>query len=207
MDHQPPSFVASQSTPGRPVGGRRASGSRLVIGLLLLGVVAGVTGIWYQRGQTRRCLAFYGVDVARSVAAAPRVEVWSVPRGFAAAAALDQSLLLDPVGVVRRDVSAAPGLVHMRRGLVEDANFVWPVQETVSAVSSGGGATAIVFSDPADNHPPAVLLIELGMGSDALKTATGRHGGLEVIGRPGWIGLGRIAAGLEKWLERTAEDR
>ena len=55
---------------GPPSGG---SGSVLVLGLLLLGWGAAVTGIWFQWGQTRRCLEFYGPRVARLIAEAPRV--------------------------------------------------------------------------------------------------------------------------------------
>ncbi len=81
------------------------------MGLLLLGLTAATVAIAFQRGQTERCLAFYGADVAAAVSRAPHVELWQV-------AEQDGRL----VAGFRRDISSAKGLVHLRRGLVEDAN-------------------------------------------------------------------------------------
>lgn len=172
------------------------SGVRLVLGLLLLGVTAAVVGIWYQRGQTRRCLAFFGADAARMVASAPNVEIWSVRPGGSA-------------GVLeahdRADVSKAPGLVHLRRGLVEDANYRWPDRATATdeRLPAEAWDTALVFSDPAAGRGPVVLVIDLVDGPTPATGAGGREGetgNLAVVGRPGRIGLGRIARGLAVWL-------
>ncbi len=171
------------------------SGARLVIGLVVLGVTAGLVGIWYQRGQTRRCLAFYGPEAARMVTAAPVVELWTL------APAADPGVL---VALERADVSQAPGLVHLRRGLVEDANFRWKV----SPPSVGGRLPAeswdraLMFSDPATGRPPVVLVIDLVEAPGGPGGAEAAVGSLAVVGRPGRIGLGRIAGGLAKWLSR-----
>lgn len=174
----------------RDVSGRRpGSGTWLVVGLLALGVTAGATAIAYQRGQTRRCLAFYGSAVARRVAEAPRVEVWTL-------AATGEPGRLRAVS--RRDVSRAPGLVHLRRGLVEDANFRWPAagEGGRSRLPEESWEVALAFTDPADPATTAVLVMDVarpGAGDDGA-------GWLAVVGRPGRIRLGRIGAGLEKWL-------
>lgn len=191
----PPAAAATLphgATPGGdrgPPGRRPGSGSWLVLGLVALGVTAGATAIAYQRGQTRRCLAFYGSDVARRVAEAPQVEVWTL-------APSDTPGRLRAVG--RRDVSRAPGLVHLRRGLVEDANFRWPGvgEEIPSRLPARAWDVALVFSDPARPDTTAVLVIDTatpGAGDDGA-------GWLAVVGRPGRMGLGRIGAGLGKWL-------
>lgn len=95
-----------------PAAGR--VGGLLVMGLLLLGIVAATLAIAFQRGQTERCLAFYGTDAAAAIARAKHVELWRLA---------EENGRLTAVG--RTDISTAKGLVHLRRGLVEDANFNW----------------------------------------------------------------------------------
>ena len=200
-----PGSASAAATPPPPsvVNGARAadggagrSGGALVVGLVLLGVAAGVTGVLFQRAQTRRCLEFYGADAARKVAAAPAVEVWTLAPG-------DQPGNL--VAVERLDISTARGLVHLRRGLVEDANFRWPTPESTPVeqrLPNSAWDTALVFSDPADDRPPVILVLDL----DGLASVEGEHGekgALAVVGRPGRIMLGRIAAGLGDWLQEN----
>lgn len=185
---------ASESlpVPSRPALPAARSGAGLVIGLLVLGVAAGTLAILFQRGQTRRCLSFYGPAVARRVASAPVVEVWRLQPGGAA-------------GVLeageRVDVSQAPGLVHLRRGLVEDANFRWPADDgpVGERLPSGAWDVALVFSDPARPGEDARVVIDLDDGPGG--------GAIAVVGRPGRIGLGRIAAGLSKWLAGVRPER
>lgn len=181
----------SSITPPAAVG----SGARLVIGLLILGVTAGLVGIWYQRGQTRRCLAFYGPGAARMVTAAPVVELWTLGPGA------EPGVL---VALERADVSEAPGLVHLRRGLVEDANFRWQVAPSAvrSRLPAESWDRALVFADPTTGRPPVVLVIDLAEASGGAGEGKGAAGSLAMVGRPGRIGLGRIAAGLATWLSR-----
>lgn len=147
--------------------------------MLALGVALGVFAIWFQWGQTRRCLAFYGSEAAHRIQVAPRIELWRLePAGAAVRPEADR----------RIDVSRARGLVHLRRGLVEDANFGWP--ESPSA-DRNGSAVALAFFDSIDDADPGTVVI---MHLDE------RGGRLEVAGRPGGLVLGRIAAGLRKWL-------
>lgn len=185
----------SSVAPGRsstpPVG----SGVRLVIGLVVLGVTAGLVGIWYQRGQTRRCLAFYGPDAARMVTTAPVVELWRV------APATEPGVL---VAMERADVSKAPGLVHLRRGLVEDANFRWSAGPSIGGerLPASSWDWALAFSDPAQGRPPVVLVVDLAEVSGEAGGGGATSGSLAVVGQPGRIGLGRIASGLAAWLSR-----
>lgn len=169
-----------------------ASGRWLVVGLLALGLAAGITAIAYQLGQTARCLAFFGAETARKVSEAPVVEMWRLAPTTTAGVLR---------AVTRRDVSRAPGLVHLRRGLVEDANFSWPPESpAVERLPAEAWDVALVFSDPEQGGASATLVIDL--------PAEGSPGGaLAVVGRPGRIGLGRIAKGLGKWLESLPENR
>ena len=182
-------------------------GTWLVAGLLLLGVTAAVTGVWFQRQQTRRCLEFYGPAAARRIAAAPTVELLLVQPG-----ATPRRL----AGLRRIDVSKAPGLVHLRRGLVEDANFRW---QSSGGMQGGGGTAgaaaeplpldawdvAFVFTNPG---PPETPASPRDQGRTTLVIDLDPSGGnLAVVGQAGRIGLGRIGPGLEKWIRSTLAAR
>ena len=95
-------------------------GSALVLGILLLAAGLGAFAVWFQWGQTRRCLAFLGPVAARRIQLAPQVELWMLAADGTTIRAIE-----------RLDVSQAPGLVHLRRGLIEDVNYRW--EEPVSA--------------------------------------------------------------------------
>jgi hypothetical protein len=171
-----PAFVP----PAQPPSSR---GTAIVIGLVLLGLVAAGTGIWYQRGQTRRCLDWYGAEAARHITAAPRVEL--VRLGAAGAAGR-------LAAVFSRDITSAKGLVHLRRGLVEDANFLWPSEAAADRLPETAWDLGLVFSDPArPEQPPTILVIDFD--------ESGGHAA--VVGRPGRVGLGRLEKGLRKWVE------
>lgn len=168
------------STP-QPASDRPASGRWIVGGMVGLAVALALFAVGYQRAQTRRCLAFYGSDVARRIQEAPRVELWSLGADG-----------LQPAG--RTDISAARGLVHLRRGLVEDANFAWDRAPSAAAAP----ALALAFFDHAGDADPATLLL----------LAVDEHGGsLSVAGREGTVALGRIHAGLQKWLADVVDER
>jgi len=161
---------------------RRPTGSWIVGGMIGLGVALAVFAIAFQRGQTRRCLSFYGSEAAHRVQTAPRVELWRLGPGMPQ---------LPPPADRRTDISQARGLVHLRRGLVEDANFAWDAP----APAGPAPVFALAFFDqPAAAEPDTVVLIRLD--------ASG--GALEVAGRPGAVTLGRLAGGLRKWLADAA---
>lgn len=156
-----------------------ARGTWLVVGLIVIGAGLAVFASWFQWRQTRRCLEWYGPATARRILEAPRVELWALDPADAAAGPRD-----------RIDVSKAGGLVHLRHGLVEDANFDW------SARPAGPWPDALAFFDSADSTEPATLLL--------LDTAA--PGGIAVDAAAG-IGLGRMRTGLAKWLAATRERR
>jgi len=162
-----------------------------------MGVAAAVTGVWFQRHQTRRCLEFYGASAARLIAAAPTVELLLVRPGAGPGRLAAQT---------RIDVSKAPGLVHLRRGLVEDANFGWLADETgpsssQSRLPAEAWDVALVFTDGGGTDSPT---LSSGTGQTTLIIDFDPAGGcLATVGQPGRIGLGRIGPGLEKWIRAT----
>ena len=186
-------------------GGVIQPGTWLVAGLLLMGVAAAITGVWYQRHQTRRCLEFYGAVAARSIAAAPKVELLTVQPGTGPGRLVVQS---------RIDVSKAPGLVHLRRGLVEDANFIWNADGLPTDASPQSRLpieswdVALVFTDKLPTDPSGGTDTSKprprGGGQTTLVVDFDPDGGcLAMVGQPGRIGLGRIGPGLEKWIRGT----
>ncbi|MFN9369505.1 MAG: hypothetical protein ACK6CT_12210 [Planctomycetia bacterium] len=163
---------------------------RLVVALIVvLGICLAMFAFWYQWRQTRRCLDFLGAAVAGDVSRADRVELWrlgpgSGPRRLAVTA--------------RYDVSRAPGLVHLRHALVEDASFIW---EAVPPAGDSGPrpvpewATAIAFSRHGDaKSPPATVL-----------AFDRQFGTMTVVGRPGRVALGRLGSGLDRWVRLVVQ--
>ena len=186
MSQPPPSQTASARAEGP------SRGTWLVAALLLLGLAAAVTGIWFQWQQTRRCLDFYGPAAARRIAAAPTVELLLVQPGAEPGRLVARS---------RIDISKAPGLVHLRRGLVEDANFNW--QGTDARAGGGGAGGAATGRLPNESWDVALVFSE-PLGQTTLVIDLDPAGGsLAAVGQPGRIGLGRIGPGLEKWVRST----
>lgn len=166
-----------------PVVSRSPSGRRVVAALVLLGLCLAGFAFWFQWRQTRRCLDFLGADVARAISRAERVELWRLgpgdhPRRLKAGA--------------RQDVSRAPGLVHLRHALVEDASYAWmstPKDGTAGSQPPPEWEIAIAFfSDRPTDVPDAVLAFDA------------RFGAMTLVGRPGRVALGRLGSGLERWL-------
>lgn len=169
-----PQQSPSPSRPDRP------SGIPLVVGLLVIGAALAAFALGFQRWQTSHCLAFYGGGIARAITTAPVVELWQVAPGGGPGRL---------AGSRRCDVSTAPGIVHLRRGLVEDANFDWRPRDA-APLAADAWRVAVAFRPAADAEPTAVLVIGVGAAG----------GEMCVVGRPGRIGLGRIEKGLRTWI-------
>lgn len=208
-----PACRAAARPPGLP-------GGMIVATIVLLAIGLGLFAVWFQRDQTRRCLAFFGPEAARRVQSAPRVELWRLEAEG------------DRLRAVSRiDISRAPGLVHLRRGLIEDFNYAWDEDRNDGGLAAAGPADggesrrdpvsatawdqALAFfaeragpdgepgpqspagkpgrSSPADD-PAAVTIIAFDLDNGGLAT---------VVGRPGRVGLGRLREGLVAWLDEV----
>lgn len=166
-------------------------GSLLVIGLLGIGLAAAATGIWFQWQQTRRCLSFYGVAAAAQISRAPRVELWLLeqPSGSSHTGRLRASR--------RLVISEAKGLVHLRRGLVEDANFAWGESVMARPLPDSSWDVALVFAEDAEaGGGRSLLAVDFGSEPNDAQ--------LTVVGRPGRVRLGKMAKGLREWVAATA---
>jgi hypothetical protein len=180
----------------RHSGGTRGSrGTPLVVALVTLAIGLALFAIWFQWRQTRRCLEFYGTETARLIQRATRVEVWERSSAGGATAGPGPH---EPV-IDRYDVSTARGLVHLRRGLVEDANLDWSRLDDRAVPPPWN--LALAFFEPAGATSPAALLL-FERPDDA---STG-GAFLAVDGRPGRVGLGRLAGGIERWWRSVRDD-
>jgi hypothetical protein len=158
-------------------------GSLIVVAILLVGITAATVAVAYQRLQTHRCLDFYGPEAARQVAKAPRVELWQL-----APAGRPGRL----VATGRHDVTSAKGIVHLRRGLVEDVGFRWSEVGLAGRLPEAAWDYALVFSNPTlDGRTTIVIDLE----------ADG--GWLAVQGQAGRVALGRLGSGLAAWIAAT----
>ena len=175
---------------------RSVPGSMLVMGLLALGFLAAGVGVWWQWQQTRRCLAFYGIQVTEQISKAPRVELWRFKRP--SNGGRTGQLYVNRV----QDITDAKGLVHLRRGLVEDANFQWLERGWLEPEPLPDAAwdVALVFYDsniPDSTPRRAVIAIDFGENP--------KEANITVVGSPGRVALGKMAKGLRTWVESTAK--
>lgn len=180
------SIGVAQSNLLRPPSGR---GTVVVVAVLLMASALGGFAVWFQWEQTRRCLGFFGPEVASVIQSAPTVEIWG---------------LASSDGKISRqttlDVSRAAGLVHLRRGFIEDVNYDWRGGDQLAAdrppgagpLPSAAWDVAIAFMPDPDHEHAVVLAFDL----DA-------PGSLAVVGRPGRVTLGRLRSGLARWVEST----
>jgi hypothetical protein len=163
----------------------------VVVTVVLMAVALGAFAVWFQWGQTRRCLRFLGPEVAGTIQSAPAVEIWDLGS--------DGERIWRTTSL---DASHAPGLVHLRRGLIEDVNYDWDAGDHAGAavpLRSAAWDVAIVFHGPGPGANPgasAQQTVVLAVDLDP-------PGSLTVVGRPGRVTLGRLRSGLAKWVEAT----
>jgi len=102
---------------------------RLVIALIvLLGLSAAGFAWWFRWRQGHRAVALWGGEAAALLVRAPRVTALQLGEPPGSAGADDPCLEIDsrrwPIRR-RRPLETAPGVVHARQALVEDASYDW----------------------------------------------------------------------------------
>lgn len=196
--------MPSPVTPPPAVG--PASGRVAVLLMVGLGAGLALFAILHQRNQTVRCLRFLGASAARRIAASSHVELMRLQPG-------DREGRL--LAVERWDISSARGAVHLRRGLVEDANYDWAARgDDRSAVSGRLPAAAwrwaIAFADSAEGVEAdgvagagdTTILAFAPAGEDRDQT-----GWMTLVGAAGRVRLGRIDRGISTWIEDFLAER
>lgn len=104
-------------------------GKLAVLTMLGLALAAAAFAWWWNVTSKKESLAFYGPAAARLIGKARTVELIEVePAKFDDSrecyiAGADNFALLS-----RHDVSRAPGLIHARTALLDDASYEWPAR-------------------------------------------------------------------------------
>lgn len=102
-------------------------GKLAVLTMLSLALAAAAFAWWWNVTSKKQSLAFYGPAAARLIGKARTVELIEVEP-----ANEDDLRELVAIGdrrfaiVSRHDVSQAPGLIHARTALLDDASYEWP---------------------------------------------------------------------------------
>lgn len=163
----------------------RAGGQWVVLGMLAIALAASV-GAWiWNLNHSQRALTFWGPKASQLVLKAPRVELLRLAEYVAgegsAAGAIVPNSELEPKDALqvegrllrilaRKDLSAAPGLIHARHSLTDDASFLRlvTVDEAGKASPAGAWTYALSFSD--GQETATVLLDFLGRKVQLLET-------------------------------------
>jgi hypothetical protein len=150
-------------------GDRSGGGSRLVVGaMLVLSVAAAVYAIWYLRGLSRRAVEYYGSAAGQLILQAPHIEAWRLEPAAEGDSAASEQLSVEgtPLAIAaRQDVSQAPGITNVRRGLMNDASYDWGEVPAIAPhwthalrFSDGDRNVTLLFS----HDPPRAMML----GSD-----------------------------------------
>jgi hypothetical protein len=127
------------------------SGKLLILGIVALALLLAAASWLFRYKATHRAAEFWGSNGVASIRDAPDVVYTQTrPNEPGNGGAMDMV-------VVRRKVSAAPGLTHLRNALLEDKSFEWPASEPPPGTKwpyslefhmnrDGGTSYAIVFS-------------------------------------------------------------
>lgn len=143
----------------------------VILVILGLAVFATVFATWFRWSQGHRAQEYWGVDVARQIRFAPKVElIWldspvfsgrpATSQAGMAAASTSDTLMIDGIRwniLKRTDITKARGLVHARQSLIQDATFQW--DETTWGPDSSW-THALAISDTAGES--ITLLFDLG---------------------------------------------
>jgi hypothetical protein len=154
-------------------------GKLAVLTMFAVALAAAMFAWWWNYSRGQRALEFYGPKAAHLIRTAPKVELLLV--GISDA---DPVETLPESGPVMRviDISRAPGLVHARTALLDDASYDWNAvalpQEFEHCLRFSDGKDQVVL---AFGTPSGRILIE----------GSGRGGSGQLVKKTaaGWLGF------------------
>jgi hypothetical protein len=133
-----------------------SSGKLVILGIAVIALAAASASWWFRYSATHRAAEFWGPQTARLIRDAPRIEMYQITPPMAAMA-----LARERAGVDRfmdaadsHDISATPGITHLRNALLEDGSYQWP---PMSATPNVHWKWALIFSDVRPG--PGVVLL------------------------------------------------
>lgn len=100
----------------------------MIIGVLILAAALAGFNRWFQLQRTARPIRFWGAEPAGLISSAERIELLILGPPGEGPTVRVEPLVLDgrPWHVAEvRDAAQAPGLLNVRRSLIEDGSFDW----------------------------------------------------------------------------------
>jgi hypothetical protein len=125
------------SMPSNQTPANEKSGKRLILGVIVIGLAAAATSWWFRYSATHRAAQFWGAQAATLIRDAPHVTLRS------------DTLNDEPL-----DISATPGLTHLRTALLEDDRYNW----TATSAPDTDWTHSFVFAAAEGAEPRAVIL-------------------------------------------------
>jgi hypothetical protein len=161
------------------------SGKVLIFGVILLGLAAAGAGWWFRFSMTHQAVAFWGPQGAMLIRDAPIATLRSDTTSRDAEGTDEAD--------VPRDISAAPGLTHLRTALLEDSSYDWKS----TAEPNTDWSQSLVFEESAGAEPRLVILF-----SDDFKWA--ENGSSDDPTKNAVATSGEFASGLQKFFAEQA---
>ncbi len=168
---------------------RTVSGKWIILSFFSVALAMAVSAWAYYYFQQRRPMELWGADTARLILQAPKVEGWRLSVALEDPASAEGNAQTITVGsqrltiIERRELTDARGLLHFRKGLLNDRCFDWNADVSAATndwryglrFSDGDAQATLLFA------PKAQRLRSLESGAE--------------------VSIAPIAAGLEAFLQ------
>jgi hypothetical protein len=103
------------------------SGSKLVLGIFGLALLAGILSWWYRFESAHRSTTFWGPHFAELIARPSEVTAFRLQKEPTTESGTDSIVILGEnfQRYDLKDLTAAPGMVHLRNSILSDGNYDW----------------------------------------------------------------------------------
>ncbi len=130
------------------------SGSKLVLGIFGLALIAAVLSWWYRYESAHRSTSFWGPHFAELIARPSEVTAFGLA-DEQSKEALDEFPIIDRTYYrqLPRDLTKAPGMVHLRHSILTDGNYNWENPASTDdwrwclQFTDGGVTATLLFND------------------------------------------------------------
>ena len=130
------------------------SGTKLVLAIFALALLAGALSWWYRFEAAHRSTTFWGPHFAELIARPSHVTAFGLEAATADAG--DDALQILSKNYERiepQDLTSAPGMVHLRNSILSDGNYRWEAPATSDhwrwclQFSGDGRVATILFTE------------------------------------------------------------
>lgn len=157
-------------------------GTLVIVGMVFVAIVAAAFAWWHQYQRGVKVLEIWGAEHARRIRLAGDCELWELaprPASSPGDGQADVTIGGHSWAIARRvPVHAAPGFIHARQALIQDASHDWSATPTeppprwthALCFRDASGQTVVCFDEQATyaclaNQPQTISrLIDIGPG-------------------------------------------